>query len=109
MGFTGSALVGVARMKLGCSRLAASSAIWIPTRLGPNSIPLTNRVWLDKDGGGYKPLVIGLDIQGTHYQQALEWAKQRAFKAVRAVRGLGADKRKSTRGGPIIPRAFHHT
>jgi phage terminase large subunit GpA-like protein len=66
-----------------------------------------DHIWLDKDGGGYKPLVCALDIQGVCYQKALEWTKQRAFKGVRAVRGLGVDKRKSTGGGSVIRGAYH--
>jgi phage terminase large subunit GpA-like protein len=66
-----------------------------------------DRLWPDGQGGAYKPLLCALDIQGTHYQPALEWCKQRAFKGVRAVRGLGVDKRKSTGGGAIIRGAYH--
>jgi len=65
------------------------------------------RLWPDGQGGAYKPLLCALDIQGTHYQAALEWCKQRQFKNVRAVRGLGVDKRKSMGGGAVIRGAYH--
>jgi phage terminase large subunit GpA-like protein len=65
---------------------------------------LFRRLWYDREGNGYRPLLTGLDVQGDHYERCLQFVRLNAAKGLRAMRGLGADKRKSTQQKASIIR-----
>jgi len=65
---------------------------------------LLKRLWYDKDGNGYRPILSALDVQGDHYERCLQFVRMQASKGLRGVRGLGADKRKSTQQKASIIR-----
>jgi phage terminase large subunit GpA-like protein len=56
---------------------------------------LLGRVWYDEGGNAYKTLLSCLDVQGDHYERAIQFVKLNAWQRLCGVRGLGADKRKS--------------
>jgi phage terminase large subunit GpA-like protein len=57
---------------------------------------LLDRLWYDEAGNAYRPLLSGLDVQGQHYERCIQLVKHNRYRRLRGMRGLGADKRKST-------------
>jgi len=57
---------------------------------------LLDRFWYDGEGNAYRSLMSCLDVQGDHYEKAVQFVGRNAYRRLRGVRGLGADKRKST-------------
>lgn len=57
---------------------------------------LLDRLWYDEAGNAYRSLMSCLDVQGDHYERAVQFVGRNAHRRLRGCRGLGADKRKST-------------